>query len=104
MLFLRRLFLVLLVLVLGGGRILAATTREERAFITAANAFRDGMWSRAEVEFAQFAEKYPKSKRVAEAVLMEAEADFNQGKFLQTAGLLAAREPQAGDLADQYVY
>ena len=104
MLFLRRLFLVLLVLVLGGGRILAATTREERAFITAANAFRDGMWSRAEVEFAQFAEKYPKSGRVAEAVLMQAEADFKQGKFLQATELLAVRKSQTGDLADQYAY
>jgi TolA-binding protein len=104
MLFLRRLFLVLLVLVLGGERILAATTREERAFTAAANAFRDGMWSRAEVEFAQFAEKYPKSGRVAEAVLMQAEADFKQGKFLQAAELLAVRKSQAGNLADQYVY
>jgi TolA-binding protein len=102
--FVCRWFLITFALTLGVERISAATTREERAFTIAANAFRDGMWSRAEVEFAQFAEKYPKSKRVAEAVLMEAEADFNQGKFLQAAELLAMRKLQAGDLADQYVY
>jgi len=102
--FVCRWFLIAFALVLSGERISAATTREERAFTAAANAFRDGMWSRAEVEFAQFAEKYPKSKRVAEAVLIQAEADFNQGKFLQAAELLTVRKPQAGDLADQYVY
>ena len=102
--FVCRWVLIAFALMLGVEQISAATTREERAFTAAANAFRDGMWSRAEVEFAQFAEKYPKSKRVAEAVLMQAESDFNQGKFLQTAELLAVRKPQAGDLADQYVY
>jgi TolA-binding protein len=104
MFFVCRWILIAFALVLSGERISAATTREERAFTAAANAFRDGMWSRAEVEFAQFAEKYPKSRRVAGAVLMQAEADFNQGKFLQAAELLAVRKPQAGDLADQYVY
>jgi len=63
-----------------------------------------GMWSRAEVEFAQFAGKYPESGRVAEALLMQSEADLKQGKFLQAVALLIAREPQAGDLTDQYVY
>jgi TolA-binding protein len=104
MLFLSHWFLVVLVLALGGERILGATTREERDFIAAANAFQDGMWSRAEVEFAQFAEKHPKSGRVAEAVLMQAEADFKQGKFLQAAQLLILRKSQAGALADQYAY
>ena len=102
--FVCRWFLIAFALMLGVERISAASTREERDFTVAANAFRDGMWSRAEVEFAQFAEKHPKSRRVAEAVLMQAEADFNQGKFLQAAELLAMRKPQAGDLADQYVY
>jgi TolA-binding protein len=96
--------LIVFAMVLSGEQILAAGTREERAYAAAASAFQDGMWSRAEVEFAQFAEKYPKSERVAEAVLMQAEADIKQEKFLQAAKLLSAREPQAGKLADQYVY
>ena len=104
MLFPRHWFLILLALALGGGRVLGANTREERDFAAAANAFQDGMWSRAEVEFAQFAGKYPESGRVAEALLMQSEADLKQGKFLQAVALLTAREPQAGDLADQYVY
>ena len=99
-----RWMLIVFGLVLGGEQILAASAREDRAYATAASAFQDGMWSRAEVEFAQFAEKYPKSERVAEAVLIQAEADIKQGKCLQAAKLLAANEPQAGKLADQYVY
>jgi TolA-binding protein len=104
MLFPRHWFLILLVLALSGERILGASTREGRDFAAAANAFQDGMWSRAEVEFAQFAEKYPESSRVAEAVLMQAEADLKQGKFLQAIALFTARESEAGNLADQYVY
>ena len=62
------------------------------------------MWSRAETEFAQFAQKYPKSDRVAEAVLLQAEAEFKQGKYPQAIALLTARKAEAGNLADQYVY
>ena len=104
MLFPRHWFLILLALTLGGERILGANTREARDFTAAAKAFQDGMWSRAEVEFAQFAGKYPESGRVAEAQLLQAEADLKQGKCLQAIALLTARESQAGDLADQYIY
>jgi len=99
-----RWWLIVFALVLSGGQMLAASTREERAYAAAASAFQDGMWGRAEVEFAEFAEKYPKSQRVAEAALMQAEADIKQGKNLSAIELLTVREPQAGKLADQYVY
>ena len=56
------------------------------------------------MEFAQFAQKYPKSDRMAEAVLMQAEAEFKQGKLPQAVALLTARKAEAGNLADQYVY
>ncbi|MGP8021511.1 MAG: tetratricopeptide repeat protein [Limisphaerales bacterium] len=100
----RRGLLMALALLLGGEQILAASAREERAYAAAASAFQDGMWSRAEVEFAEFAEKYPKSERVPEAVLMQAEADIKQAKFLQAIELLTAHESQAGKLADQYAF
>jgi len=100
----RRGLLMAFALWLGGGQLLASSTRAERAYSAAASAFQDGMWGRAEVEFAEFAEKYPKSGRVSEAVLMQAEADIKQGKFLQAIELLTAHESQAGKLADQYVF
>ena len=96
--------LILLVLSPGGERSFAASTREDRAYAAAMSAFQDGMWSRAETEFAQFIQKYPKSDRMAEAVLLQAEAEFKQGKLPETIALLTARKAGAGDLADQYVY
>jgi TolA-binding protein len=105
MIFTRRFFLIALALALGGEAVFAAgSAKEERDFAAAANAFQAGMWSRAEVEFARFVEKFPKSDRAAEASLMQAEADFKQGKFLPAIALLEARESRAGDLEDQYVY
>ena len=89
---------------LGGDLLQAASTRELRAYSAAASAFQDGMWGRAEVEFAEFVDKYPKSERVAEAVLMQAEADIKQQKYLPAIELLTTHEAQAGKLADQYVF
>ena len=96
--------LILLALSTGGERSFAATTRENRAYDVAVDRFRDGMWNRAETEFAQFVQKYPKSDRTAEAVLLQAEAEFKQGKLPPAIALLTARRAGAGNLADQYVY
>ena len=96
--------LILFVLSPGGERSFAASAREDRAYAAAVSAFQDGMWNRAETEFAQFVQKYPKSDRMAEAVLMQAEAEFKQGKLPQAVALLTARKAEAGNLADQYVY
>jgi TolA-binding protein len=98
-----RWLLILFALILSGGQLIAAGTKEQRAYAAAVTAFQDGMWNRAETEFAQFTQKYPKSDRVAEAVLMQAEAEFKQGKFPQAIALLQARKAKAGNLADQYV-
>jgi TolA-binding protein len=96
--------LILLALSTGGERSFAASAREDRAYAAAVAAFQDGMWSRAETEFAQFVQKYPKSDRMAEAVLTQAEAEFEQGKLQPAIALLTARKAEAGNLADQYVY
>jgi TolA-binding protein len=104
MFWMRRWLLIIFALALSGEQTLIASTSEERAYAAAVSAFQDGMWSRAEVEFAEFAEKYPKSEHAAQAVLLQAEADFKQQKFLPAIDLLTARESQAGTLADQYVY
>ncbi len=104
MVFLRRWLLLWFTLVLGGGQVFAASGRENRAYAAAVSAFKDAMWSRAETEFGQFVQKYPKSDRVAEAVLLQAEAEFQQEKYPQAIALLQAGKAGAGKLADQYVY
>ena len=104
MAFLRQWFFIAFALLLGGGQVFAASGRENRAYAAALNAFQDAIWSRAETEFAQFTQKYPKSDRVAEAVLLQAEAEFQQEKYSQAIALLQAHKAEAGNLADQYVY
>ena len=58
MAFFWRWVLILFAFVLGGDQVMAASTREERAFMAAQTAFNDEMWSRAEAQFAAFAAKY----------------------------------------------
>jgi TolA-binding protein len=99
-----RWLLVLGALILSGGQLVAAGTKEQRAYAAAVNAFQDEMWSRAETEFAQFVQKYPKSTNAPKAVLLQAQAQFKQGKLAQAITLLSVRQAGAGLLADQYVY
>jgi TolA-binding protein len=104
MAFLRQWFFIAFALLLGSGQVFAASGREARAYAAALGAFNDGMYPRAETEFAQFVQKYPQSDRVAEAVLLQAEAEFKQEKYPPAIALLQARKAAAGKLADQYVY
>ena len=105
MAFLRRWFLVLSALILGGGSLFAAT-KEQSAYAAAVADFRIEMWSRAETEFGQFVVKYKESTNAPMALLLEAQAQFKQGKFTTATGLLADPNhlAKAGTLADQYVY
>ena len=104
MVFLCRWFLIFSALVFGGTPVFAASAREDRAYAAATSAFQDEMWSRAETEFAQFVAKYPKSTNVAEAVLLQAQAEFKQKKFEEAIELLSIKRTEAGKLADQYNY
>ncbi len=99
-----RWLLILLAVILSGEQLSAAGTKEQRAYAAAVAAFQDEMWNRAETEFAQFIQKYPKSTNAPEAVLLQAQAEFKQGKLAPAIALLNARKAGAGHLADQYVY
>jgi TolA-binding protein len=107
MAFCRKWFLILTVLVLGSGVSLAAgSKKEERAYAAAVGAFQDGMWNRAETAFAQFVENYPASSHVAEAVLLQAQAEFKQGKLAAAIARLTDTNnlAKAGSLAGEYFY
>ena len=86
MAFCRQWLLVLFVLILGGEPLFAASASEDRAFAAAAEAFQDGIWSRAETQLAQFIQNYPKSNRVAEALLLQAQAEFKQEALTEAIG------------------
>lgn len=77
---------------------------EKKAFDSATQLFNLGLWDRAEAEFAEFRTKYPKSEQLSEAILHEAEAQFQQKKFLAAAALLKERQADADKLADQFLY
>lgn len=94
---------MLTVLALGAGTVTAAS-REDRAYATAASAFHDQNWAQAETSLAAFIHKYPDSPHLAEAVLLQAQAQFEQGKFSAALSLLAVQKPLAGAAADQFDY
>jgi TolA-binding protein len=106
MAFLRQWLLILFALVLGGGQLFAASARENRDYAAAADAFQNGMYDRAGTAFAQFVGKYPNSGRLAEAVLLQAQAELKQEKFSDAIALLAEvnNQTKAGKLADEYFY
>ena len=102
---LRRWFLILSALVLGGGSLSAASTRaEQRAYAVAAADFQHEKWSRAETEFDQFRSSYPNSTNLAAAVLYQAEARYKLGQFTNAITLLSTNRDKAGPLADEYHY
>ena len=107
MAFYRRWFFILLVLALGCGLSSAAGSRkEERDYAAAVAAFNDGMNDRAVTAFAQFADNYPASSHLPQAVLLRAQAEFKQGKFAEAVARLTDTNnlAQAGILADEYFY
>ena len=96
MAFSRTWWLVLLVLALGAGSGRAAGGREQRAYDEAVLAFHNGLWDLADLEFAQFAQKYPASPRLPAAGLFQAQAEFKLGKYAQCELLLTTRRAAAG--------
>ncbi|HEY4983966.1 MAG TPA: tetratricopeptide repeat protein, partial [Verrucomicrobiae bacterium] len=100
----RRFILAFTVLWLAGLHLHAAGIAETRAFTAAKNAFRAGIWDRAEKELGAFAEKYPKSTNVAQAFLLQAEARMKLGRLGDAADLLNDHLDKAGERADEYLY
>jgi outer membrane protein assembly factor BamD (BamD/ComL family) len=99
--FFRRTILIFSALILCSGNLFAAS-REERLFTAASTDFQTELWSRAETEFAQFIQRYPKSTNAPMAVLLQAQAQFNQQRFADTIATLAHPPVSAGGLADQF--
>lgn len=101
----RRFFLVLLALFLGAGPGWAAGSKKEQlAYAAAVTAFHDGLWALAEMDFTQFIQTYPDSTNVPEAWLLQAQAVFKQGRFIQAKTLLEAHTPATGSLTNAYTY
>jgi len=91
-----------LILALGVASWAEAADAETRAFNNAAKALQDHFAPRAEREFADFIQKFSESSRVAEAILGQARAVFEQTNLNRAVELLTDNLPRAGQLADEY--
>src|SRR5688572_8614842 len=100
----RQLICVLVMLFCGVASLRAAGYAENRAFSTASSSFQDEIWLRAEMQFAQFSEKYPKSERRPEAILFQAQSLYHLTNAPAAIALLSANFDAAGRLMDEYQY
>src|SRR5262245_3231768 len=98
--------LVWMMLLCGGVAlpVAAQETAESRDFKTAARAFDDGIYDMAEREFRRFAEMYPQSAMLPEAILLQGRAAIEQTNLAAAISLLNTHLSKAGPLADQYRY
>jgi TolA-binding protein len=101
---LSRWLLILLPLFFSGGRLLAASSAENRAFNAASNAFKLESWAYAERSFGDFVRRFPKSQRVAEAILFQGEARFQLHQYDGAIVLLSTNQARAGTWGDEYLY
>ncbi len=102
---LRQLLVCALLLVFTSGLAPAALFGgEKKLFESASESFRLGLWERAEKDFSEFLDKYSKSERVPEVLLLQAQSQFKQGRYAAAITLLSARQADAGQLSDQFVY
>ena len=98
-----RWILVLSLLLAGGPRLWAASPAD-RAFDAAVKAFRDTFYSRAEAQLGDFCQKNPTSPRLADAVLLQAQARLELTNYAGAIELLMASQAKAGTNADQYLF
>ena len=91
-------WLVCLFLLLCGSGF-AAQPGEAEAFASAAKASQDGFYERAEKEWAEFLQQYPKSDRANEAALAQAQARHQLKQYAGALEILNARGANAGPLA-----
>jgi TolA-binding protein len=100
----RRWILILVTLICSGSRLVAATAAENRAFNSAGKAFNLGSWEYAEARYGEFVQKYPKSTRVPEAILLQAEARYQLDRPADVLALLSANLNRAGRFQDDFIY
>jgi TolA-binding protein len=97
-------WILVLTLLLAGGPRLWAASPADRALDDARKAFEDTFYSRAEAELGDFCQKNPTSPRLADAVLLQAQARLKLTNCIGALELLTANQGKAGTNADQYLF
>jgi TolA-binding protein len=101
---LSRRFLILIALICSAGRLLGANSEEERAFGVATDKFNAHFYEPAEKDFGDFAQKYPNSIHLPEAILYRAQAKIYLGQFSSAISLLSTNQAHAGQLAPLFLF
>jgi tetratricopeptide (TPR) repeat protein len=83
---------------------LHAADAEVRAFTAAEKQFQDRFYEHAEKSFAEFVSKYPSSPRMGQALLRQAQAAREQGKFQVALSLLSTNIAAASANADEFQF
>jgi len=91
-------------LLFADGPRLWAASAADRAFDAAVKALHDTFYDRAEAGFSNYCQMFPASPRLAEAVLLQAEARFQLTNYDGAIALLTAHQKDAGTNADQYQF
>lgn len=97
-------FLFLTVILFRGVSLCSAASAEDNAFKIASEKFNKGFWEFAASDFAAFVTNFPTSFRVPDAILFEAEAVMNNGKYDPGIQLLTTNQFRAGTLGDAFLY
>ncbi len=94
--------LVLLLAALASGAVAADPATD--AYNSAAKAFEDRFYERAQQQFAEFVQKFPESPVRPQAILFQVQALFFQKKYEAAVELIDKPATPPGDLADQFSY
>src|SRR5438270_127186 len=100
-----RLLVALLLLAGSAMRLPGQSFGEKKAFDEALQSYNGGNWERAEREFSEFARTNIVTARYyPDAILLRAQAIFHLANYPAAIEVLTTNLPNAGKLADQFVY
>ncbi len=81
-----------------------AQTPEEIAFNAASRAFQENLFEKADKDLGEWVKAFPKSERLSQALLLQAQARFKLGQHGNVVALLTTQFGSAGKQADQFRY
>ncbi len=82
----------------------ATPATEAQSFEVAVRFFEDRAYDLAEQEFAEFVQAYPASPKVAQALLLQGQSEYERGQYAECLELLQTKSGESGEWADQYQY
>lgn len=82
----------------------AASAAETRAYNATVKLFQDGLYELAEKDCAEFIRQFGESDKLAEVILLQAQARLKLKRYDEAIAALSERAAAAGKLADEFVF